>query len=60
MKTKQMLQDIREASKNLDQETLDELDAIVVEEFQKAILENTKPLDPEAQQILEDAFWDLV
>ena len=28
--------------------------------FQKELLDNTKPLEPEIQELVNDNFWDLV
>lgn len=32
----------------------------IVKKFQKELLDNAKPLDPEIQELVNDNFWDLI
>ena len=32
----------------------------IVNKFQKELLDNAKPLDPEIQELVNNNFWDLI
>lgn len=44
----------------MNEEQKDISEEEIVKKFQKELLDNTKPLDPEIQKLVNDNFWDLV
>ena len=45
---------------NIPQEQKDISGEEIVKKFQKELLNNAKPLEPEIQKLVNDNFWDLV
>lgn len=44
----------------MGQEQKDISEEEIVKKFQKELLDNAKPLDPEIQELINNNFWDLV
>lgn len=44
----------------MNEEQKDISEEEIVKKFQKELLDNVKPLDPEIQKLVNDNFWDLI